>query len=481
MEFISLNIGALNPEIPTATAKAPATGEQVDIAELGASGTPVFGGFLRELGEYNPELTGLSAVRTYERMRRSDGQVWATLAAIKHPIRGAEWKVQEPKDANRAENAAADLVKSCLFDELNLDDVISNALLQIDFGFAAHENVWYIDRDTVRLKKCAPRLPITAYRWITNDSGDELVALEQMGYRGGNYIVTQIPAEKLCVFTHQQEGGNFTGISLLRAMYQHWYVKAGLYKVEAIACERNGMGVPWITTAAGAKKEDLADAKTWLQSLAVNESTSLLLPPGWSFGIEGVKGTIQSPKDAIAHHNSMITKVGLAQFMDLGGPDRGGNRALGETMSDFFYLSLQAVANSIARQIDLKVIKPLCDYNFQGIRYPKLVPQNIFSTNFETAANALKDLASSSVGVIRPDDDLEAWVRMKLGAPKATKRIAVSGKAGVKVLASAGFAPSAKTPAPAPVFSVRQQFGIRPIWTDSGKLMLGINVPEKSA
>ena len=294
--LISLNIGELAPVSVPQVIPAPATKVPVDIAELGASGTPIFGGFLRELGEYNPEFTGFSAYRIYERMRRSDGQVRATLAALKLPIRGAEWTVIAPPDANAVEKEATEFVESCLMDELDFDAIIRNALLMLDFGSAVHENVWYIDGKNVRLRKCAARLPLTFYRWITAPDSDELVAIEQLGYRGGDYEITQIPADKVALFTLDQEGANYTGIALLRSMYQHWFIKSGLYKVEAIACERNGVGIPWMMMGPNAKVEDRSAANEWLRQLAVNEATSIVLPNGWEFGLEGVKGQTMSPE-----------------------------------------------------------------------------------------------------------------------------------------------------------------------------------------
>ena len=312
-------------------------------------------------------------------------------------------------------------MRSCLMEELDFDGIIENALLMLDFGCAASEDVWYIDGDQVRLKKCAARLPLTFYRWITEPNGDDLVALEQMGYRGGEYLTTQVPVDKLSLYTFQQEGANFTGISLLRAMYQHWYIKSNLYKVEAIANERNGMGIPWIRMAPGASTEDRETSRQWLQNLAVNEAASILLPPGWEFGLEGVKGTIQSPKEAIEHHNQAISISGLAQFMNLGQGHSSGNRALGTTMSDFFYLSLQATANQIARVINLTTVKRLCDYNFTGIeKYPQVLPQNILSVKLEAVVDALSKLAAASTDLIEPDDDLEAWMRTKMGMPAKT-------------------------------------------------------------
>src|SRR5437867_13369684 len=45
-------------------------------------GTPIISGFLTDVGEYNPELQGRNAMQVYEKMRRGDGQVEATLQAL---------------------------------------------------------------------------------------------------------------------------------------------------------------------------------------------------------------------------------------------------------------------------------------------------------------------------------------------------------------------------------------------------------------
>src|SRR5215467_9851127 len=60
---------------------------------FGISGTPITSGFLTDLGEYNPELMGRSAIHVYEQMRRGDAQVRATVSACKLPVQSAKWEV----------------------------------------------------------------------------------------------------------------------------------------------------------------------------------------------------------------------------------------------------------------------------------------------------------------------------------------------------------------------------------------------------
>ena len=444
--------GKVQPQV----AKAAAQPGVPDLTEYGASGTPIFGGFLRERGEYNPELTGLAAVYTYEQMRRSDAQIAATLQAIKLPILGATWTVKTPDDATPVEKEAAAFVHEVFFEDLNFVSILRNALLELDFGFAVHEDVWEVVGNRVRLAKLAPRLPITAYRWLTDVSGENLAALEQMGYRGSQYIVTQIPANKMDLFTFNQEGQNYTGLALLRPMYQHWYIKSNLYKVDAIACERNGMGVPTVTMGPDAKREDRENALHWVSALVAHEHTGLVLPHGWAFSLEAPKGTIRDPKESIAHHNQAISAAGLAMFMMLGQSEHG-SRALGVTMGDFFFMSLDATARQIARTLNLGTVRRLVDYNFAGVRhYPQLVPQQLLTLKFESIVDALNKLAQ--FGVVEPDDKLESWMREKMGAPERVvgqaPAPALGGDAGVDPESGGG--PLGAMPKPAGIEAAAQ-------------------------
>ena len=387
-------------------------------AEVGTTGTPFFAGYLRDLGEYNPTLEGLSAFSTYEKMRRSDAQVAATLMSMKLPIRSAEWTVTAPENATPVEQEAADLVRECLLEEIKFDAVIRNALLMLDFGCAAHADHWYVDGNRVRIKKLKPLLPVTFQRWITDDE-ENLAGIEQYGAKGQSYITATVPADRLALFSHEIEGANFAGRSMLRAFYQHWYIKSNLYKIDAISIERNGMGVPYIIMGENAKKEDRETALAYVTQLSTHEKAGIVLPNGWTFGLKGVEGSLRDPKESIAHHNMMIAMSALAQFMMLG-QSSGGNRALGESLGDFFYMGLQATAKAISEELSRTTIRRLCDYNFAGLtRYPKIVAQKIQGIEFGTLYAALKELAGA--GLVQGDDELESYLRKTMGLPEAGK------------------------------------------------------------
>jgi hypothetical protein len=396
---------------------------------VGLPGTPFFHGFMMDPGEYNPALEGLPAIRTYEMMRRSDAQVAATLLACELPVRSANWDVQAASDSARDGEIAA-FVRENLFGGLEYespsgvkttqcwDDVLRNAMLMLTFGAAAHEEIYAVDGERVRLAKLAPRPPFTFYRWITDLDGETLLALNQYGYRNASFESVEIPTDRLAVFTFNQEGANFFGRSMLRPAYLHWYVKQQLYRIDAIAGERNGLGVPTIEQAANSSMEDRQAAQQWVTQLAAHEKTGMVLPTGWKFTLQGVQGQTRDLYKSIQHHNVEISRTALAFFMNLGQAHPAtGSRALAKSQTDFFFTAVQATAEYVARQLSATVVKRLVDYNWEGVaRYPVVTVSNLQARNLTDVFQALSQLAQA--GLVEPFPELAQYVARELGLPQ---------------------------------------------------------------
>jgi hypothetical protein len=442
---------------------------------LGVPGTPIVSGFLEDMGEYNGELAGRNALPIYEKMRRGDAQVRATLAACKLPVLSAKWEVVPSGDrvvglsgdqngnepvsrssshpisssgAGRTTAAKAreiaDFVHANLFGGLefrtstggwatqNWDEVVRNALLMLDFGCAVHEDVWTVDGSHIRLRKLAARLPITFYRWHTEADGETLLALEQYGYRGGQYLNVVVPADKCCVFTYQQEGANFWGISLQRPMYPHWYVKSNLYRIDAIACERNSLGVPVFRLAPGFSAEDREAAYNFVTQLAAHEATGMVEPPGdatTGFRIVGYEGRVRDLAPSIEHHNVMISRAALALFMDLGQAEHG-SRALGKEHSDFFMLALQNLADQIALTMTNSTVRRLVSYNFgDDAPVPRLVAANVQARGLQDIVDALTQFAQA--GLVVSEENLRSFIREELALPPEKPSSVASGPSSV--------------------------------------------------
>jgi hypothetical protein len=431
-----------------ATGGSAARGEMS--ATFGVSGTPITSGFLLDLGEYNPELMGRNAIPTYERMRRSDAQVRATLAACKLPILSAKWEIMpgetaqsgvrsseskttgpQTQDLGRRTKEIAEFVKQNLFGGLEFQSstgawvsqswqsVVYNALLMLDFGCAIHEDVWTVHGDQIKLRCLPARLPLTFYRWHTEADGETLLAVEQYGYRRQEFLNCLLPADKMARFTYQQEGANFWGIALQRAMYPHWYIKSKLYRLDAIANERNSLGVPVFRLAPGFSAQDKEAAYSYVTQLAAHEATGLVEPPGdatTGFRIVGTQGEVRDVAPSIQHHNEMISRAALNTFMDLG-QSAHGSRALGATAADFFMLGLQSVADQIALDITNSTIRRLVALNFgDDAPCPRLVAGNVQA---RSVADMIGDLVSlAQQGLIVSENNVRKHIREKFALPE---------------------------------------------------------------
>jgi hypothetical protein len=122
----------------------------------------------------------------------------------------------------------------------------------------------------------------------------------------------------------------------------------------------------------------------------------------------------------------MILRSVLANFLSLG-TTQTGSRALGGSMRDFFYLSLEAVSRKIDETITNTSIRRLVDYNYGvgasaaadavPLPYPRLVTSNIIVINPLELLEVAKDVGKFDVDLLQPDNDTENWIRKKCGLP----------------------------------------------------------------
>lgn len=407
-------------------------------SSVGGSGTPIIGGFAQDLGEYNANLAGWNAMSVYDKMRRQDADCQALETACTLPIRAANWQVvpgaeESDPQFEFAKEIAEEVEKNLIsglesptesgtWNTQSWESVVQNALLVVPFGCAGHEILYHIDGDKVRIRRMAPRLPVTFYRFIPDDDGETLKAMQQYGYRGGQFIQPEIGADALTLFAINQEGAYYYGRAIFRPAYKHWWMKDQLYRIAAIGAEKNTIGIPVIEQGENAGVDDRKAAAEWAKNLAANEQSSLSLPFGWKAQLMGITGSLYDPMPLIQHHSQMIMRAGLAEFMKLG-DTQSGSRAVGNVFVDFFYLSLEAIARMIAQRITHSDIRHLVDFNYRGglegqpIPYPRLEAQGVASVNLLDLLASLKDVASANVDLIEHTKEVQQYLGKRLGLP----------------------------------------------------------------
>lgn len=387
--------------------------------ELGDSGTRSSYGFI--LDEYNQNLQGQRAMSVYDEMRKSDGTVKAAIQACTLPIRRAKWFVTAASD-DQKDIDAANLVENALFnwmEGMTWNDLVRQALLMLTFGVMPFEKVYmskeWEGKQYITLRKLAPRLPKSIQSWQLTDG---TFGIRQLRQDGAN---AEIPGSKLLIFVNEKEGDNWWGASVLRAPYKHWYYKDGFYKIDAVAFERQGLGVPHMKMPVGYTESDEAKATQALKNLRANESAYILTPDGYEVEFMDMKASsTRDPKNSIDHHNKQILISVLAQFLELGSSAASGSNALSKDHSDLFIKSMETVADIIASTANNDLVKELVDLNFNDIVvYPKIDYSGITSTDVAAISNAYSSLINS--GAIKPIKSDENYMRGLLGLGLATQ------------------------------------------------------------
>ena len=428
------------PQEPKQILRSAQNDNPGDSSVKGIVGTPNWAGWIQDLGEYNSKLAPPTAFTTYEKMRRSDADVAAALLACDLPIKAADLQVLPGVDKDKPNYRRAAEIAEFVEDNLigglemdvggrkvsqSVDRVTENALIMLPFGCAAHEPIYAVDGGKICIARYAPRLPSTFYKFTLGADGETLASIDQQGYSADGWKTATLSADSVDFFSFQREGANWWGRSILRTAYKHWYIKEQLERIDAIACERNGLGVPTITQAANASKEDREAAETWLKNLSTHEQTGLSLPFGWTFALNGVAGRPRDVLPSLRYHSEEIVRSVLATFLTLGTTE-SGSRALGQSSTDFFKISRESTARLIAETMTQGSIRNLVRFNFGDVPpelYPWLSFQNIMSLDPVEILKVVGQLTQQ--GVIEMDDDAEAWAREKLGMPvKGTPRAA---------------------------------------------------------
>lgn len=386
--------------------------------ELGDSGTRILNGIISE--EYNPKLTDTRGIAIYDEMRKSDGTCRAALLATTLPIRSAHWFVK-PATEEAADVEIAQFVEKCLFEyhSVTFDDVLRHALLSLAFGVMPFEKVFgtrEVDGTTrIVWAKLAPRMPRSIQKWAI--TGDE-PGITQNRSDG---TPVEIPMSKLIVFVNEKEGDNWWGTSIFRAAYKHWFIKNTIYKIDAIAFERQGLGVPYVKLPEGYTERDRAKAEEILKNLRANSQAYIIEPADYEIGFKDMQSDkTRDPQNSIAHHNREIMKSILAQFLELGqasAAGSSGSRALSEDHSDLFLQSLESVARSIAAEFNKSAIRELVDFNFDNVaEYPQLDFEGITSTDAKGIAEAYQILVNT--GAVTPQEADEGYFRELLEMPE---------------------------------------------------------------
>lgn len=403
--------------------------------EVGDSGLARFSGYVDD--EWNARLRGTAANRTFREMRDSEAVIGGFLYAIEFLLRRVKWTV-EPADETPEEIAKADFVKSCMDDmDMSWQDVISEALSMLTFGWAYLEVV-YKRRDEkskfpdgrIGWSKWALRAQDSLLRWEMDEKGD-VIAMIQMPPQGGEL---RIPLTKALHFRTTSSKNNPQGRSILRNAYRAFYYKQKIEIIEAIGVERDLAGLPVAlvpprilsSSASDDEKQLLNTIRNILKNVRRNEQEGIIFPLAYnadktsktyelSLLTTGGSRQFDTTKIIDRYRQEQAMTV-LADFLLLGSTGTG-SYALSSDKTELFTVALSAYLDMIAEPINRFEVPRLLAYNgFDVRKQPVFKHGDVEAPDLDKLGRYIATLSGAGMPMF-PDPKLEAHLRRVADLP----------------------------------------------------------------
>jgi hypothetical protein len=443
--------------------------------ETGLTGLKRSSGHIWE--EFLPQLQGYRADGVYKEMRDNDPVIGAILYAIDRLVRQVGWRVQAVSK-KKDDELAANFVDSCMHDmSHSWEDLISETLSMLVFGWSYHEVVYKrrkgpdqkdsrnrsrYDDGLVGWRKIPVRAQETLISWIFDDKGGI------MGMRQSPppyYNLVDIPIEKALLFRTNAHKNNPQGRSILRNAYRPYWFKKRIEEVEAIGVERDLAGFPVMyvdpqimrSDASTAQQTVFNDYKELVSNIRRDQQEGVILPAIYDeqghqlYRLELLSSggsRAFSTSEIIQRYDQRIAMTCLADFILLGQQNHG-SFALSVDKTDLFATSLRTWLEIIRTVFNQYAIPKLFKLNgFDTTRLPTLEFSDIETPPLGELGNYIQVLAGAGVPLF-PDDELENYLRGIASLPERDKRSGQQPKVNIPEQGQAQPAqPKAEEPKP---------------------------------
>ena len=379
----------------------------------------------RESGRYHfgdlyrsiPELTEGEDLLTYERMRRTDPSVAASLRSIELPIRRGTYDIQPPSNPTELEKEQATVLRRAFFDYLVWPETLRGAVTFLRNGFSVHEFTLENRGGYVLPRKIGfrPQKSILEDYSSRNDRGNLIQLTQRLD---GRDIV--LPRKKLVICTADAESReDWRGTSILYSAYKPWFIKEKLEQLAAVAQERWGVGIPILTLPEITDKAQAANlendplfkrAVAAVKALHGGEESYVVLPHGYDLKILDRSSRNLDSLPLMRELKQDIYTAMLALQMRLGGSDTTGSKALGVTFIDSFLHAVEAWAQLICDAFNYDLIRTLVNINWgPQERYPAMTVTNIYKRAIQEIAYLFQ------VGLLKPTAELITYIFEQFG------------------------------------------------------------------
>lgn len=401
----------------------------LDLEPVGFSGLKESGGQIDE--EFLVRLKGDKGVKTYREMADNSSTVGAILFIIEALVRQVEWRVEASGESPEAKSEA-EFLEGCLLDmSLTFEDVISEVLSFLTYGWSYFELVYKLrkgetddpttnsqfDDGRIGWRKIALRSQDTLDNWEFSEEDGGLEGMHQLTEQGQSAF---IPIEKAVLFRTRVTKDNPEGRSILRnAVIDYYYLKR-ISNIEAIGIERDMTGlitmeVPLelLDGAASAETKQLrGQFEKMLSELKRDEREFAMIPAeinakgnpsGYKLKLLSTGGSRQIDTNAVKnYYKTGILQSVFAQFIQLGVAGVG-SLALASSQTDLFATALGSFLQIIASTFNKFPVAKLMKLN--GVKrelWPELVHGDIETPPLAEIGAYIQALAAAGQ---LPDDE----------------------------------------------------------------------------
>jgi len=411
--------------------------------EIGVTGLNRFGGTIAE--ELLSQLSDLyKSNKAFKEMRDNDPIVGAIMFATDMYIRKTRWYVKAGGISQKA-LAKAEFLDSCKddFDGQNWNDIISEILSMLVFGWSTAEKVYKIrnkkngskyNDNKIGWKRWGFRAQETLFEWIYNEENHELAGLIQSDPVTGRNIT--IPMEKLLLFRTKIRKDNPQGASIFRNAYKPYWYKKKLEEFEAIGLEHSAVGVlcGWVPkkvitdSSEATLKNHFGDA---IRKIQTGKGASILLPLEYNdkgdkkFDLTFLSTSNDSSKiaqigEVINRYDTRIAQTVMYEIMMVG-TGKTGSFALAESKSNAFVMALTTFLEIIKTVINENAVKELLELNGfdTNEEMPTFEFMPIVKADLKEVGQYLKDLATAGAK-IWPNRSLQKFIMEIANMPVQT-------------------------------------------------------------
>ena len=410
--------------------------------QASASGPTRFGGIIQE--DFLTELRWPAAYKVYDEMRKNSAAVGGFVRAIESAFRSVRWHAI-PFDDTKEDNLAAAFLEQNINDmDRCWNDVMTDILTMIPFGFAPMEMVFKHRRGRSEHPKSMFKDGLVGFRdlvlipqntiveWMYDEPNEpsRLIGLKQMDMMdqlGTSQGIIEIPRKKWMNFRVRAEKDNPEGESVLRQAYRSYYFQTNLEVVEAISLERTGAGIPVMSlpkeASTKAKLGDNSDevkAQKIVKALRADEQGGVVKPDTWTLELLTAQGLRPELFDlGIKRHRANLLISVLAAFLEMG-TARVGSFATSKVGRSFFEAAFDGWTKAMEEPFNGEAVPLLFELNgWETDRLPKLGHSALAGEDLEEVIKAIVELGKEGM-LDKMDPSLRQHVKSLLRIPEGS-------------------------------------------------------------